>query len=151
MKLMSKAMLGLVVFFLVATFGCQLLNPEQNDDADITPPSEVSNLSASVGNGQVTLNWTELQESDFVEVEITYTPNGTIPITATKGTVEQTFTDLINGTAYTFTVRTGDDAGNKSTGSSIQATPEVPGAFGFIFGAGDTDGFIDRFDMVTGE
>ena len=97
-------------------------------DGDAIPPGEVSDLSASVGDGQVTLSWTNPSDSDFVSTTIFVTP-GTYTTTLT-GT-SKTITGLTNGTIYTFTIKTKDASGNESTGVSISATPVSGGGGGF--------------------
>jgi hypothetical protein len=96
---------------------------------DTTPPAEVTSLTATPGNGQVTLNWTDPADSDFNEVEITFTPavtGITQPIIVAKGTATKVITGLTNDTEYTFTIKTKDDTGNTSIGTTATATPVLP-------------------------
>lgn len=108
---------ALVLCFFVA---CGDDNP---DNSDAIPPAEVTNLNGVPGDGQVTLNWTDPTDSDFDKVEITYTPNNTT-IEVAKGEQSVIVSGLANGTAYTFTVKTIDESGNKSNGvNSVPYTP----------------------------
>jgi hypothetical protein len=91
--------------------------------SDTTPPAQVSGLTATPGNGQVTLTWTDPTDTDLASIEITWTPGGTTPQTVAKGTQSKTITGLTNGTPYTFTVKAKDNAGNLSTGEPTTATP----------------------------
>jgi hypothetical protein len=94
---------------------------------DTTPPVDVSSLNGTPGDGQVTLTWTNPADADLDHVEITWTPDGISPVSVPKGTLTKTITGLTNGTAYTFTVKAVDTAGNKSGGvSSAALTPLAP-------------------------
>jgi hypothetical protein len=78
------------------------------------------------GSGSAVLSWTNPADSDFVRVEITFTPTVagiTQPISVPGGTQTRMISGLYNGMAYTFTVKAVDAAGNKSTGISRTATP----------------------------
>jgi uncharacterized repeat protein (TIGR02543 family) len=96
---------------------------------DITLPANVTSLSGTPGNGQVTLTWIDPADADLDRVEITFVPVvGGIsqPISVNKGTLTKTITGLTNGTAYTFTVKAVDTAGNKSGGVSSAVMPLAP-------------------------
>ena len=89
---------------------------------DTTPPANVTNTLATAGDTQVTLSWTEPSDIDFASVEISG-DNGVSTITVNKGTTSKAITGLTNGTSYTFTIKSVDTTGNKSTGALISATP----------------------------
>ncbi|GHV74793.1 hypothetical protein AGMMS49940_20950 [Spirochaetia bacterium] len=96
---------------------------------DPTPPAEVSSLTATAGNTEVVLTWTDPADSDFDKVVITFSPeppSGTSTVDVAAGTQTATITGLTNGTAYTFTVKTVDTLGNTSAGTPATATPVVP-------------------------
>jgi hypothetical protein len=88
-----------------------------------TPPAEVSGLSANPGNGEVTFIWSEPLDTDFAKVEITWANGGSAEFT--KGATAKVIDNLTNNTAYTFTVKTVDVAGNKSTGVTIDPVTPV--------------------------
>jgi hypothetical protein len=92
-----------------------------NSSPDLTAPGEVSNLSKSVGNQQVTLNWTDPDDIDLDHIAITWGTDG--PANVNPQTETYTAEGLTNGTEYTFTVKTVDTSGNLSTGQTIKATP----------------------------
>ena len=73
---------------------------------DTTPPAEVTGLTATAGNAQVTLSWTDPTDVDFDHVEITLSP-ATSTYTVSAGTETKTITGLTNGTStsVTFTIR----------------------------------------------
>jgi hypothetical protein len=96
-------------------------------DPDITPPAEVTSLTATPGNAQVSLAWTDPADADFNEVEITVSPTVTgSPFTVDEGVETKVITGLTNSTEYTFTIKTKDDTGNTSSGTSKTATPVAP-------------------------
>jgi hypothetical protein len=94
--------------------------------ADTTYPVEVRGLTGKAGNGQVVLTWTDPADSGLASIEITWNPGGTAPLAVPKGTQTKTVTGLTNGTAYTFTVKAVDTAGNKSAG--VNTGPLTPNA-----------------------
>jgi transcription elongation GreA/GreB family factor len=92
---------------------------------DTTAPAEVSGLGGSAGNGQARLTWTDPEDADLDHIAITWTGGSD---TAAKSTAanranSKTIPGLTNGTAYAFTVKTVDRAGNESEGQTFQATP----------------------------
>lgn len=89
---------------------------------DTTPPGPVSNLSATAGDGQVSLSWTNPSDSDFDHVTISY--NGGSISSSSNSTV---ITGLTNGTAYTFDVVAYDTSGNASGATTTSATPTGSG------------------------
>ncbi|MBN1499402.1 MAG: DUF4959 domain-containing protein [Spirochaetes bacterium] len=127
-----KALLILItVVSIFLCFGCD--SSDQNSPngsngtgtGDIIPPSEVTDFTATAGDGMVTLNWNDPTDSDFARVEITYSPGGTSPVNVSKGFKTKTFSSLTNATLYTFTIKTIDDTGNKSAGNTASATPQT--------------------------
>jgi len=120
-KFARRALAVCGIIAILALAGCP--NGDDDDD-DTTPPAEVSALAASAGNAQAVLTWTEPDDADFAGVEITASPTVTgSPFTVAKGTTTKIVTGLTNGTAYTFTVKSVDTAGNKSAGATASVTP----------------------------
>ncbi|WP_422359554.1 polysaccharide lyase family 7 protein [Reichenbachiella sp.] len=93
-----------------------------NGGGDTTPPGSVNNLSATAGNSQVSLSWTNPSDSDFDYVSISYNGSNTTSTSSSK-----TITGLTNGTSFTFTVIAYDDSGNASSSKSVSATPQGSG------------------------
>ena len=92
---------------------------------DTTPPAEVSDLSTSSGDGQLTLSWTDPPDNDFSKAQISYGTAGSAD-TAFAGTVDPNGTvvaDLQNGIEYTILLKTVDTSGNVSAGTSVEAFP----------------------------
>jgi chitodextrinase len=100
--------------------------PEEPTVADTTPPAEAGSLNVVPGNGQAILTWINPADVDFDYVEIAFVPAAAgieQPITVSGGTQVRIVTGLVNGTEYTFTMKTVDTTGNQSAGVSAAATP----------------------------
>jgi uncharacterized Fe-S center protein/chitodextrinase len=94
-----------------------------DDNSDKIAPAEITNLTGVPGDGQITLTWTDPTDNDFSKVEITYSPNNAT-VDVAKGAQSAIVRGLTNGTPYTFTLKTIDKSGNKSSGvTSIPYTP----------------------------
>ena len=104
--------------------GCK---PNITPAQDTTAPAEVTELKPIPGNGKISLSWVNPADADLHQVEISATPAaGTLAnpvyLSAEKGkAMSFTAEGLINGTAYTFTVKTLDKALNSSTGVTTEA------------------------------
>jgi hypothetical protein len=138
----------LIVAFLVASFFGLFLGTACGQESDRLSLSniyplllqddgfslEVIDLSATEGDGQVVLTWTDPADSDFNHVTISWSPADGIsqPVTVNKGVQTETITGLENGTLYTFTVKTVDGDSNTSTGVTDTATPDGP-VYSFTF------------------
>lgn len=103
---------------LLLSFSCN------NGSSDVTPPEEVSNLAKSEDDQQVTLTWTDPEDTDLDHIAITWGTDGSANVDPQTETY--TAEGLTNGTEYTFTVKTADTSGNTSAGQTIKATPAVP-------------------------
>ncbi|MDH5718508.1 MAG: DUF1566 domain-containing protein, partial [Spirochaetia bacterium] len=88
---------------------------------DTTPPVSVSSLSGSVGDGTITLNWSDPFDADFNHVEITWLPSGATIQTVSPGIETYIASSLTHGTSYTFTVNSVDNTGNTS-GTTLTET-----------------------------
>ncbi len=91
-------------------------------ESDTTAPGNVSNLSVSAGDGEVTLSWSNPSDSDFASNTITASPGS---YTTTLTGTSKTITGLTNNTEYTFTFKAKDETGNVSSGVTIKSTPEA--------------------------
>jgi len=90
---------------------------------DKTPPAEVTGYSASTGstNGDVLLYWTEPVESDYKQLDISWTGSSSGSTTVAAGTPSNPYTlsGLVSSGIYNFTLATEDFAGNISVGVSL--------------------------------
>ena len=94
------------------------------------PPAAPANLTAAVGDGQVTLSWNDPGNDTITKYQ--YNTDGGTNYTDIAGsgatTTSYTVTGLTNGAPYTFAVRAVNDGGD-GTASTVTATPEtVPDA-----------------------
>jgi hypothetical protein len=96
---------------------------------DGIPPGQVTVTGVTEDNGQVTVEWTDPGDADFDHVEITWTPAGTGTNSVAGGTETFTASGLTNGTAYTFSIVSVDDANNKSAAVIVKVTPDAAGPF----------------------
>jgi len=120
--------------------------------------ANVTNLTATPDDTSVTLSWTAPADAAFSSVEISAPSLSTV--TVAKGTNSKAISGLSNGTAYTFTVKTKDTAGNLSSGVSATATPfgtitpeSFLGRTLTILSMSDefkTQGVIAEFEKATG-
>ena len=86
-------------------------------------PVNPTGLAGVVGEGTVRLNWVDDTNVDIARIEVSMSPNVGGPFTVAKGVQTKLVTGLTDGTAYTFTVKTVDGAGNKSSGATVIKTP----------------------------
>ncbi|RIK63673.1 hypothetical protein DCC62_26420 [candidate division KSB1 bacterium] len=92
------------------------------------PPAAPQNLTATVGDQQITLNWQANSEVDFLRYRIYggTTPNPTTKIDSVNGVANttKTTTGLTNGTTYYFRITAVDNSLNESGFSNeVNATP----------------------------
>jgi hypothetical protein len=92
------------------------------------PPSEVTGLNITAAAGSLSFSWTPPPETDFAGVEVSWTGGGSGTTTVPKGTNDCTIPGLTDFAIYTFTLRTYDNAGNFSAGTTCQGLPGVVGA-----------------------
>ncbi|HEY8402156.1 MAG TPA: fibronectin type III domain-containing protein, partial [Cytophagaceae bacterium] len=106
---------------------------------DIVPPSTITDFSAKVDNGQVTLTWVNPTDSDFSKVKILY-KQGSYPSSPSDGMVAYegsgnsvTVTGLTNDVEYYFRAFTYDTSGNINDSidnQTIIATPTEQKIYG---------------------
>ncbi len=101
-------------------------------EPDVIAPGNVTNFTATPGNGQVSLSWSNPSDSDFAGVKIQRKTGG-YPTSHTDGTTVYnstgeiyTDTGLTNGTTYYYKAFTYDEVPNYSSGSSDSAIPHIP-------------------------
>ncbi len=99
--------------------------------ADITAPGDVSGLTATVGDGQISLTWANPTDADFAGVKI-LRKTGSAPTGPTDGTVSyqgtgtsQVDTGLANGATYYYGAFAYDAVPNYSPGVTISAVPQA--------------------------
>jgi len=99
---------------------------------DSTPPSAPTSFTATAGDGQVVLTWTNPGDADFEAVEIRRA-EGSAPAAVTDGTsvytgdlTSVTDTGLTNGTIYYYSIFASDEVPNWSSSATASATPTAP-------------------------
>lgn len=100
----------------------EIWGSSSNGGGDTSPPGPVTSLSATAGNNQVSLSWSNPSDADFDHVVISYGGSSTTTSSSSK-----TISGLTNGTSYTFTVVAYDQSGNASSSKSVTATPQGSG------------------------
>jgi hypothetical protein len=99
--------------------------------SDTTAPSSPANLTASAGDGQVTLSWTASSDNIGVAGYYVYRDNTRVAVTSSTGFSD---TGLVDGTTYSYTVLAYDAAGNVSGASNAApATPTASGSSGTTY------------------
>lgn len=109
--------------FAIATMA--LLPSCSVEDKTSGAPGQVVNLQAVPGAGQVTLTWTDPLDVDFDHVNVFDKVTSEWPTPVQKGVQTFTFTNLVNGKAYTFGTMTFNKAGKRSDPLYIDATPHA--------------------------
>lgn len=110
--------------------------------SDVTPPGNVLGFTATAGDTQVDLSWTNPGDTDFAGVRILYRTDGTNPTgpndpsaavldTSTANvTPGQSATlahgGLINGSSYSYTAFSYDEVPNYASGAQASAMPFSP-------------------------
>ena len=103
------------------------------DSSDMSPPAEVTGLKSVATAGRIGLSWNDPKDEDLFGIEITYKESSAMTRSLAKMEEKSVFAapglqyievpNLANGTEYTFTVKTMDTSGNKSSGVTVKATP----------------------------
>ncbi len=94
-----------------------------HDPSDLSPPV----LTATAGDGQVTLNWSAVQGAVTYSVyEGTASGSyGTAPAATVTGSTSYTATGLANGTTYYFAVKASNEGDSSGYSNEAAATPEA--------------------------
>src|SRR5688572_4327638 len=98
---------------------------------DTTPPGPVTSFTATGGDGQVSLNWTNPSDPDFANVQIERSTTGFPPTPGSGTTVYvgagTSFTDtgVVNGTTYYYSAFARDTSNNTSSSAQASATPNA--------------------------
>ncbi len=123
------------------TFAVRATNTAGNSTAataTATPtlpaPAAPTGLSAAAGDTQVTLNWTDPQNTSITKYQVRYGAGSTVPATANweditgsgATTISHDVTGLTNGTQYAFEIRAVNATGNSDASATVTATPTAP-------------------------
>ncbi|GBF32636.1 chitinase [Desulfocucumis palustris] len=102
-------------------------NSNQVSAIPVGPTGAPTGVTASAGNGLVTLNWNSVAGVTGYKVYRTTSSNGpyTQAAAGVKGTT-YTVGGLANGTKYYFVVKASNSYGDSENSSQVKATPEAP-------------------------
>ena len=118
---------------------------------DTTAPAEASNLNYTnpiSGDMQITLEWDDPDDIDFLHVEITHDqPGGTESVIVNKGFKTTDISGMLNGKNYVFTVKTVDFNDNISNGITLEVLPG-PGLGNWTQGAPFTSGRVEHASVI---
>jgi endoglucanase len=127
---------GYVTYYYIVTAVDVYIN-ESNDSSEVSatptdtiPPSAPTNLTATAGNGMVSLNWNDNTEFDLAGYNIyrSTTSGGGYsklngPILSTSDYIDNS---VVNGTTYYYIVKAIDTSSNESGPSGeVSATPHI--------------------------
>lgn len=131
-----KLITTLFLLISLTVTGCQTeaTPADVTPPTDMTPPTDVTNLNALNKDSSVLLTWTDSTDEDIYGYEVTWNKNSAInrsmsPMELNSMIVAPNacgcyISNLVNGTEYTFTVKSVDINGNKSVGVSKTITPQ---------------------------
>lgn len=134
------------------------------------PPSSPTNLTATGGDGTVSLSWNEVANADAYQLRRSTSSNSGFSIIG-NGLTTTNFTDnsVINGTQYFYRVRAFNAAGNSGNSNTANATPQQAPRSAFVrieaedfdtsqgiqtqstsdTGGGENVGFINNGDFLV--
>jgi len=106
---------------------------------DTTPPADVTNLSAAAEDDGILITWTDATDEDILGYEVSWNQSGSISgrsaavsenaVLVSQGSGSYFVAKVTDGVTYTFTVKSVDTSGNKSSGKTASAkyiAPVVP-------------------------
>lgn len=88
-------------------------------------PAAPANLTATAGDGQVSLSWGSVTEATYYTVYIGTSSGSYGGIAATVSGTTYLKTDLTNGTTYYFAVKTGNTVGQSVYSNEVSAAPQA--------------------------
>lgn len=134
---------GQTYFFEIAAVSGYGISPNSAEASAMAVPAAPAGLSASAGNGTVTLSWSAAAgaASYHVYQGTSAGGEGAAPVTSANGTTA-TVSGLMNGTAYYFKVAGVDAGGVSAPSSEVSATPSAP------HGGGGGGGSIDWLTLL---
>ena len=115
-------------------------------------PAAVTNLAAVAGDQQVTLSWTDPNNTSITTYQYrqstdggsNWSPDWTNITGSDENTTSHTVENLTNDTAYTFEVRAVNATGN-GTSVSVSATPVLPPLT--VTWPEDIEGYAEQFHL----
>jgi fibronectin type 3 domain-containing protein len=93
----------------------------------VEPPSAPSNLTATAGSGEVTLNWTAVDGAEDYTIYVSTSGSGYTAISPDVTGTSFTHTGLTNGTNYYYYVVANNEGGASAESNVVSATPTDSG------------------------
>jgi fibronectin type 3 domain-containing protein len=123
---------GTTYYFVVSAVNSAGISPASNEAsaAPAGPPAVPAGLTATAGNGQITLNWSAAANATGYNVyQGTATgAEAATPIATGLTTTSYTVSGLTNDTAYFYVVTAVNAVGPSANSNEASATPSVPAA-----------------------
>ncbi|MFH1371833.1 MAG: hypothetical protein ABII09_11200 [Planctomycetota bacterium] len=127
---------GTTYYYVVTALDTSTNESDNSDEvsatpyADTTPPAAPTGLSATGGNGTVSLDWNNNTEGDLDGYNIYRSTTSGVYTTPLNGSLlsssDYTDNSVVNGTTYYYVVTAVDTGANESGSSSeVSATPEL--------------------------
>lgn len=95
--------------------------------SSVSAPSAPTNLTATAGDAQVTLDWNAVTEATSYNVKRSLTSGGRYDFVANTTATNYVNTGLANGTLYYFVVTATNSAGESAVSSEVSARPIASG------------------------
>ncbi len=92
----------------------------------VEPPSAPSNLTATAGSGEVTLNWTAVDGAEDYTIYVSTSGSNYTAISPNVTGTSFTHTNLTNGTNYSYYVVANNAGGASANSNVVNATPKAP-------------------------
>ena len=131
-----KYLLGIVLIFFVAVFLVACSSSGGSSTEPTTAPAAPTGVTATAGDGQVTIAWTAVSGATSYNIYWS-TTTGVTPANGTKitgATNPYTQTGLTNGTPYYYVVTAVNGNGESTASTQVSATPS---------------GGVDNISMLT--
>jgi len=109
----------------VSGWGCINFNAFVATQAAATIPSAPAGLTASAGNGQVSLSWSSSSGATSYNVKRSTVSGGPYTTVGSPTTTSFTNTGLTNGTTYFYVVTAVNSAGESGNSNQASATPTL--------------------------
>ncbi len=136
-KIITGLLPGTTYYFRITAIDSNYNESGYSNQVNATPidlpPAAPQNLTATAGNGQVSLKWNRVADTDLKRYRIyrgTSSPASTLTDSTSAGNLNdttKTIAGLTNGTTYYFRITTLNSADNESQFSNeVSVTPKIP-------------------------